>query len=118
MFETLKKRSSFMLLQKSQESWATKTIIIQRNPNGTESNRFGFTVSKRISKRAVDRNLLKRRFRAIVNELPAEKFGAGFDYVFIARNDVLTREYADLRGDVEYTLRKIEKKVSEANEAV
>lgn len=117
MFESLKKRASFLLLQKTQESWATKTIILQRKTNGTERNRYGFTVSKRISKRAVDRNLIKRRFRALVNEMPAEKFGSGYDYVIIARKDVMTREYPDLRGDVEYALRKIEKKLEKENEA-
>ena len=110
MFQTLKKRADFLALQKSQESWATKTIIIQRQKNALESNRFGFTVSKRISKRAVDRNRIKRRFRAIINEVAPEKFGAGFDYVFIARIDALTRAYADLRGDVVYAIKKIEAK--------
>lgn len=110
MFETLKKRSDFLELQKTQDSWATKTIIIQRQKNELETNRFGFTVSKRISKRAVDRNLIKRRFRAIINELAPEKFGINFDYVFIARADALTRSYEDLLGDVEYALKKIEKK--------
>jgi len=110
MFETLKKRSDFLILQKAQESWATKTIIIQRLKNNLEKNRFGFTVSKRVSKRAVDRNLIKRRFRAILNELPPEKFGIGYDYVFVARADSLTRDYELLRGDVLYALRKIELK--------
>ena len=110
MFETLKKRSDFLELQKSQDSWATKTLIIQRQANSLEANRFGFTVSKRISKRAVDRNLIKRRFRAIITELTPEKFGNNFDYVFIARNDALTRSYPDLLGDVVYALKKIEKK--------
>ena len=117
MFETLKKRSDFLGLQKAQESWATKTIIIQRKKNELESNRFGFTVSKRISKRAVDRNLIKRRFRAIVNELTPAKFGSSYDYVVIARNDALTRPYQDLIGDVAYALKKINSKFEKQNEA-
>jgi ribonuclease P protein component len=109
MFETLKKRASFLELQNSKESWATKTIILQRKKNELEQNRYGFTVSKRISKRAVDRNLIKRRLKAIIREIAAEKFGTGFDYVIIARKDALTRKYSDLLGDVEYALKKIEK---------
>ena len=117
MFETLKKRPQFLALQKAPESWATKTIIIQRKKNEQEQSRFGLTVSKRISKRAVDRNLIKRRFRALVNELPDKKFGAGFDYVIIARKEALTRDYSDLKGDVIYALKKIEAKVEAKNEA-
>ena len=117
MFETLKKRSDFLSLQKTQESWATKTIIIQRQKNELEVNRFGFTVSKRISKRAVDRNLIKRRFRAIINEVAPEKFGNKYDYVFIARNDALTRPYHDLLGDVTYAIKKIDSKIEKSNEA-
>ena len=110
MFQTLRKRADFLALQKVSESWGTKTIIIQRKKNVLESNRFGFTVSKRISKRAVDRNLIKRRFRSIINDVAPEKFGCCYDYVFIARNEVLTRPYADLLGDVIYAIKKIEAK--------
>lgn len=50
-------------------------------------------VSKRVSKRAVDRNLLKRRFRALYREnqslIPAD-----LDIILIARKSMLTAPYS------------------------
>ena len=75
-------------------------LLITAERNKLESTqpptRGCFVVSKRISKRAVDRNLLKRRFRALFrenyNDLPG-----GLDLVFIARRSMLSTNFEELQ---------------------
>jgi len=50
--------------------------------NGTGQSRFGFAVSTRI-KRAVERNLLRRRMKEIARQLESVK--PGYDIVFLLR---------------------------------
>jgi len=61
-----------------------------------EQTRGCFIVSKRISKRAVDRNLLKRRFRALFRE-NYDALPTGLDLVFIARRSMLTTSFEELQ---------------------
>src|SRR5258708_22019568 len=67
----------------------TTFFILKLAKNTLEHNTYGFIVSKRIDKRAVVRNRLKRRFRAIVEELhPALQ--TGYDMLFVMK--ALARE--------------------------
>ena len=61
--------------------------------NGLPQTRFGFSVSKRVGK-AVARNRVKRRLRAIMRELPVR---AGFDIVTIAHEGASLATYDALR---------------------
>ena len=50
--------------------------------NGLAQNRFGFVVSRRVSKQATERNLLKRRAREIVRK-KLRILKPGHDVIFI-----------------------------------
>lgn len=74
--------------------------------NGLSSSRLGYTVSKKVSKLAVERNKIKRRLKAAV----AATFTAakpGYDYVIIGKKTAMTREFEQLKGDLEFALKKI-----------
>lgn len=60
----------------------TDSFILKITPNGLSHNRYGFLVSKRIDKRAVVRNRVKRVFRAYLEELH-ERLIPGNDMLFI-----------------------------------
>lgn len=95
--ERLRKRSDFLIVSKAREKWITPAFIIQvyaRAPEG--SPRFGLTASKKIGG-AVERNRAKRRLRALIRETLPPLTHPGTDYVFIARSDVLKRDF-DLMG--------------------
>lgn len=86
---------------------STKTFVLLASPNELGLLRVGYTVSKKTSKLAVERNRIKRRLRAIINELLAEHGVTGFDYVIIGKIAALRREHEELKGDLKYALRKI-----------
>ena len=54
----------------------------------TEDIKFGFVISKKISKRAVDRNKIKRRLMEVLGR-NVEKFDEGKRIVFLAKKEVL-----------------------------
>lgn len=69
--------------------------------------RVGITVSKHCSKKAVERNRIKRRLRAIIREVWPALGKAGHDYVLIARIEALTLPYERLQSDVARALKKL-----------
>lgn len=65
----------------------------------------GFIVSKRISKKAVERNLIKRRLRAAYRSLKQE-VPPGCLLLFVARPATLEVSYADLQKQMRSLIEK------------
>ena len=75
--------------------------------NEAMNTRFGFVVSNKIDKRASRRNGLKRRLRAVIQELlPNVK--PGFDIVIqVKTNFEYPYQYSEIKKQMEEGLRKI-----------
>ena len=79
--------------------------------NGLEYSRIVVSVPKRLFKRAVKRNLLKRRIREAYRLqkgllVPAEQPAAGFD-ILLQYNSPEVADFAAIRADVAAVLRRI-----------
>ncbi len=94
----LRRQSDFQALRKSGLSRAHPLVVLRAAPNALPYVRFGFVVSKRVSKLAVVRNRIRRRMREIVRRLP---LGEGWDMLIIARKDAADAAFADLQDAVE-----------------
>lgn len=73
-------------------------------PEGADGvPRFGLTVSRKVGT-AVERNRVKRRLRAVLRHLAGAPAGMPgqprFDYVLVARRDVLSADFARLIAEV------------------
>ena len=80
------------------------SLHVRRFPGRTRiPARFGFVISKKVAKRAHDRNRLKRRLREIcrLELLPRLAPGAPVDAFFVARAPVLALPFARLVAEVE-----------------
>lgn len=64
------------------------SIIIKYAPNTLPISRFGFVVSKRVDKRAVVRNRLKRSVSYCIEE-QMTRIQSGYDFVFVLKPDAL-----------------------------
>ncbi len=111
--ETLKKRSEFVHMNKNCEKMATKGMIVQLLRNNDNENkgkiRIGFTATKKIGN-AVIRNRVKRRLRAIAQEIlpkTSDYSNASYNIVLIGRYVTATRSFKELRGDFIYSLKKL-----------
>ncbi len=68
---------------------------------------IGFTVGKKICKSAVKRNLYKRKMREVVRLLLKEnKLRAGSLMMFIAKSDILNKDYKEIEQDIVFILKK------------
>jgi len=68
-------------------------------------SRFGFIVSKKISKKAVERNRVKRILRESVR-LSKNQIKIGCDIIFIAKNGIELKTHQEIKDVVEKLLMK------------
>lgn len=82
-------------------------VVVQARPNPDHRElRVGFTATKKIGN-AVARNRAKRRLRVAAQQLLPDLGVAGFDYVFIARQGTVSREFTRLLDDTRQALLKL-----------
>ena len=101
--KTIKKRVDFLKVSKSGKKIFTKGFILQKYKRNMDleedTTRVGFTITKKIGG-AVERNKIKRRFRAIMREIFAKYLKKNYDYVIIANKKSLVMNYKELKNDV------------------
>lgn len=105
---SLKQRADFLHLNKSGKKWVSKSmIVLTKSRDETPHIRFGITITKKIFKSAVKRNRVKRRLRALAQDLLSVHGRAGYDYVLIGRTDTLDKPFTDLKKDLTWCLKKL-----------
>ena len=65
-----------------------------------DQKKFGFIVSKKISKRAVDRNKIRRILSEVVRK-NLEKFKDGTRIIFLTKKEILDKKYNEIEKEVE-----------------
>ena len=96
--QRIRRFRDFQTLRKSRIARAHPLIALRAVPNELPYHRFGFVVSKRVSKLAVVRNRVRRRMKEAVRRFP---WGEGWDLLIIARAGAGDAAFADLRDAIE-----------------
>ncbi len=86
------------ILHKGKKKVFPDFIVIYRE-NNLNYPRFAFIVSKKVSKRAVDRNRAKRLLKELVRKYFGLISGKGFDIIFIARKSILSKKLQNLEPE-------------------
>lgn len=73
--------------------------------NNMNESRFAFVVSKKIDKRAVIRNSLKRKLRSCIEEV-FDNIGGGWDFVFYPKASLLSTQRGQLLKELKDVFRK------------
>ena len=85
-------------------------LLVRDRQDGTPHMRLGITVTKKIGGAAV-RNRMKRRFRALANEiLPVAGF-AGADHILIGRAGGIERPFDQLSQELGKALNNLQRTV-------
>ncbi|MBI5913157.1 ribonuclease P protein component [Candidatus Azambacteria bacterium] len=85
---------------------ATPFFLLKYIRNNSAKDRYGFVVSKKVSKKATERNKAKRRLRAIVQKNP-HVAAQGRDMVFVAKKGIIDAQFNDIKEAVFASLKKI-----------
>lgn len=113
-FESLKSRREFLAVARTGRRSVRPGLILQAGTKHVEGPRalktipqIGFTVSRKVGN-AVERNLVKRRFRALARLVMAEKADPARDYVLVGRKTAVKRPFGLLQKDLERALVEID----------
>ncbi len=103
---SLRKNNDFDRVFKTGKSAYLPSLGLKMAPNNLSLNRYGFIVSTKVSPKAVRRNQLKRRLRAIVRS-EETKMLVGYDFVFISFPLILAKNYEEIKAIVTSLLKKV-----------
>lgn len=102
--ERLTRRRDYLYVAKGRRA-PRRGVVVQARANGetVDAARVGFTASRKVGG-AVVRNRAKRRLKEAVRLLAPLHARSGVDYVFIARRETPTLDWAVLVDDVKSAL--------------
>lgn len=96
--ESLRKNSDFSRVYRRGKSRANYSLVLYFLNNGTERNRLGISVSKKVGN-----SVVRHRVKRLIKEayrLNEEKFISGLDLVFIARVSSKDKSYQEIEKSV------------------
>jgi ribonuclease P protein component len=107
MAERLKKRRDFLAAARALRVGRGGFALEMKKRGDPDSApaRVGFTVSKRIAAKAVERNRIRRRLKEL-GRLADGEFRPGHDYVLVARRSALTDDFSELGAMLSSALRQ------------
>ena len=99
------------LRQTKDVRWVATGLIVQVQPRPADlPGAYGLCVSasKKTAPRAVDRNRIRRRLKAIAVEVLPLVAKPGLNYMITGRAQALTRPITDLHNDLRWCLKKLD----------
>ncbi len=102
----LTKDKDFNNVFKSNNSSYDKIIGIKVVANKLYYCRFGILVNNKVSKKAVERNKIKRKIREIIQS-KLLLFKQGYDCVIIVFPEIVNKEYQEIKGSIDKHFRKL-----------
>lgn len=94
--ESLKKTKDFLYVYKKGKSFANRLFVLYMIENGTQKNRIGISVSKKVGN-SVIRHHITRLVREFYR-LHEEMFNNGLDIVVVARVSAKGASYRDVES--------------------
>ena len=106
-YSVIKKRSDFLAANRGKR-YATPgfVLLVRDRRDDSPAIRLGITITKKVGN-AVIRNRMRRRFRALAQEMLAAKGKAGADHILIGRDSGIERDFDALRADMVKALGKL-----------
>ncbi len=95
------RRESISFILKKGGSFFSKLFIVRFIKTEHENNRFTTVVSKKISKRAVDRNKIRRRiYESIRLQEKLIENTQKFDIILIPKKEITEKTYQEIETDI------------------
>jgi len=101
----LKKKKDFEKIARSGKTVNSDFLVLKVASNDIKETRVGFVCSKKISKKAITRNRIKRQLREVVKKnLPDLK--QGYDIVLFSKTGILNKDFFEIKADAEKAFKK------------
>jgi ribonuclease P protein component len=101
----LKKKKDFERVFSQGRNLKGDFLFFKTINNKLEDNRIGFIVSKKVSKKAVERNKIKRRLREILRSITLDN-QEKIDGVFITFPSIKEKSFEEMKKEVFSLLKK------------
>lgn len=101
----LRKKTDIDRAWKKGRSFATPIFSLKIAKNGLPVSRFAVVIGTKVDKRAVVRNLAKRRLREAIRLLTPELVG-GEDVIVMGRGKIASVAFAEIEKTVRFALEK------------
>lgn len=102
----IRKKKDFATVFGNSKTFRSALLVFKAAKNNLGVDRFGFIVSKKVSKRAVDRNKVKRRLTEAIRS-EAEAMKAGTDLILVALPGIEKKEFFEIKEAVGAALAKM-----------
>lgn len=102
-FETLKSNTDFNRVYAAKRSYANRLLVVYILENGTDANRLGVSVSKKVGNSIVRHRLarlIREAFRLSTSCIPD-----GYDYVVVARASLKDKGFFETKESMIHLLK-------------
>ncbi|MDD4358411.1 MAG: ribonuclease P protein component [Candidatus Pacebacteria bacterium] len=99
----LTKKKDFDRVYKKGRGIRSDSLFLKILENDKEKTRIGIVISKKVSKKAVERNKIKRRIREIVRKMD---FCKGFDIIVVAYPNAKEKDFEGIKQEIIYLFKK------------
>ena len=99
-YTVIRKRADFLSANRGKRfARPGFVLLVHDRRDDSPDKRLGITITKKVGN-AVVRNRMRRRFRALMREMLADKGRAGADHILIGRQDGIEMDVDRLRADL------------------
>lgn len=102
----LTKKKDFDRVFKQGASSYNEVVGCKQVDNNTKNSRFGIIVSLKVSKKAVERNKIKRRIREIIKS-ELDKIQDGKDFVIVVLPKITEKNFGEIKKSIVKNFEKL-----------
>ena len=102
-FETLKSNTDFNRVYAAKRSYANRLLVVYILENGTDANRLGVSVSKKVGN-----SIVRHRLARLIREsyrLHADEVMTGFDIIVVVRTGLKNKDYFETESALLHLLK-------------
>ena len=103
--DSLKKNRDFVTVYRTGRSQADRRLVLYKLKNGTDKNRLGISVSKKVGN-----SVVRHRVKRLVKEayrLEEENYRTGYDLIFVARAGAKDSSFNEIASSVKGLCRRM-----------
>lgn len=102
----IKNKKDFERVFENSKSFKDKGLIFRASKNNLKLVRFGFVVSQKVSKKATERNKIRRRLASILSK-KINELKTGTDLVLIGLPEIKNKSFLEIKKIIENALIKL-----------